>query len=740
LLPGENGDLMALGGGLDRRSFFIGAGALGGGLALGVAIPGRAWPPRGAGGPSEINCWLLIAPDDTVTIRIARAEMGQGVVTGLALLVAEELGCDWAKVRTEFVAPAENLRRNNIWGDLSTGASRSIASSQEYLLRAGATAREMLIAAAAARWNVPAAQCRASNSVITHGQSGRTTTFGAVADAAAKIAPPEDVALKDPSDWVLAGKPHGRLDVYEKVTARTIYAADVRLPGMLHAAIVQCPVFKGTLKSVDEASIAGMPGVRRVVRMPDAVAVVADSWWRAKRAAEALRIEWDDRGNSAVSSATIAEYIRGGLEASSAQIARSDGDVTAALARAARRIEADYAVPFLAHATMEPQTCTAHVRRDAVEIWVPTQDAMTALATAAVAADVTNDKVTVHTMMLGGGFGRRSAVQEFITQAVLIAKEVDAPVKLLWTREQDIAHDLYRPSGMARLTAGLDADGMPIALAVRLAGPSFVAALIPGVGPGFLDRSFVSGLADPDEMPYAVPNYRVEYVVRQSTVPVGVWRSINYSQNIFYRECFIDEMAHAAGIDPYLYRRRLLRDSPKDLAVLDAAAAKAGWNVAAPAGVYRGIALNDSCDSYCAQVVELSITDGRVRVHRVVSAIDCGHVVNPLSIEMQTESAVVYALTAALHGEITIKGGAAQQANFDDYPMLRMADVPKVETVIVPSGDFWGGVGETAVPPLAPALCNAVFAATGRRIRALPLKNHDLRRPDLSVTSAAGGR
>ncbi len=716
----------------DRRSFLVGVSAAGGGLVLGFAVPfapGAAAPARAdmtdVSEAPEITCWVTISADDTVTIRVAHSEMGQGASTGLAMLVAEELDCDWAKVRTEFVSPTKNARRNQVWGDTSTGASRSIASSQAYLRRAGATAREMLIAAAAARWNVPAAQCRANNGTIVHGPSGRTVTFGAVAEAAAKIEPPAGVKLKHARDWKLAGTARKRLDVLDKVTAQPVYAIDVRLPDMLHAAIVQCPVFGGTLKSVDESSIAALPGVRGVVRMPDAVAVVADSWWRAKRAADALCVTWDDRGNTRISSAAIAQSVREALDAPAAQVARADGNPAAALSRAARRIAADYAVPFLAHATMEPQTCTAHVRPDGVEIWAPSQDPATALVTAAIAADVPNDKVTVHRPMLGGGFGRRGPVQEYVRQAVVIAKQFKEPVKLVWSREQDIAHDQYRPCGMARLTAGLDARGMPVAWTIRLAGPSFVAALVPEFGANIVDRSFVSGLGE--EMPYAVPNYKVDYVICPTSVSLGVWRAINYTQNAFYKECFVDEMAHEAGMDPYLFRRRLLANSPRNLAVLDAAARKAGWASPPPPGVHRGIALNEACGSYCAQVVEASVADGRVRVHRVVSAIDPGHVVNPLSVEMQTQGAVVYALTAALLGEITVKDGAAVQSNFDTYEMLRMADAPRVETVIVPSGDFWGGVGEPPVPPLAPALCNAIFAATGKRIRSLPLKNHDLR-------------
>jgi len=707
---------------LSRRSFLVGVSAVGGGLALSLAVPFDS--VRTAEEAPEVTAWLLIGADNSVVIRVARAEMGQGAHTGLAMLVAEELECDWAKVSTEFVSPQENMRRDRVWGDMSTGASRSIASSQLYLRQAGATAREMLIAAAAARWNVPAFECVAAMSVITHQPSGRKLAFGAVAEAAAKVPPPADVKLKDPRDWKLAGKPRRRLDVPAKVTAQPIYAIDVRLPGMLYAAIAHCPVFGGAPKAVNDGAIANMKGVRRVVRLPNAVAVIADSWWHAKRAVEALPIEWDPRGNGRVSTASIADIVRAGLSAEKSQVGRSDGDVAAAMQSAVKLVEADYEVPFLAHATMEPQTCTAHVANGEVEVWVPTQEPMTALATAASAAGVPNEKVVVHGTFLGGGFGRRAAIQEFVRQAVLIAKEVDVPVKLLWSREEDIKHDYYRPFGMARLVAGLGADGMPIAWKVRIAGPSFVHGLVPGFGMSFVDRTFISGLAD--EMAYDVPNYLVDYVVEQSPVPLGVWRAINYTQNTFYKESFVDEMAHAAGMDPYLYRRHLLRNNAKHLAVLDAAAKKADWFSPLPEGMRRGIAVTEACGSVCAQVVEASVERGEVRVHRVVSALDCGNVVNPLSIEMQTEGAVIYALTAALTGEITIKNGGVEQSNFDTYEMLRIADAPKVETVLAPSGNFWGGAGEPPVPPLAPALCNAIFAATGKRIRSLPIKNQDL--------------
>jgi isoquinoline 1-oxidoreductase beta subunit len=715
---------MTAGGDMNRRSFIVGAGVAGGGLALGFAVPFARKSAHAAATPQEINCWVVIAPDDTVTIRIAHAEMGQGAMTGLAMLVAEELECDWAKVRTELVSPNDNLRRDRIWGDLSTGASRSIAVSQVELRRAGATARQMLISAAAAQWQVSATECTAKDSIV-HGPGGRTLSFGAIAEAATKIELPGDVPLKDVDSWKLAGTRQRRLDVPNKVNGQTLYGIDVRLPDMLYAAVVQCPVFRGTVKSVDESSIAGLKGVRRIVQLPGLVAVVADNWWQAKRAADALRIEWDAGGNENVSSASIAQVVRGGLDAPATQVGRTDGDPAAVLAKASRRFEAEYMVPFLAHATMEPQNCTAHVTADGVEIWAGTQDTMTTLATAAAAAGVSNDKVKVHPLMLGGGFGRRNVVQDFVRQAVSIAKEVSQPVKMVWNREQDIAHDIYRPCGMARLVASLDSSGMPDALTIRLAGPSFVASLVPQLGQQIVDWSFVSGLTD--ELPYQFPNYRVDAAICQTTVPLGAWRGINYTQNAFYRESFIDELAHAASIDPYQYRRRLARNSPKNLAVLDAVAQKANWDQPPPPGIHRGMALVAACDSYCAQVVEISIDKGNVRVHRVISALDCGHVVNPLSVEMQMQGGVIYALTAALYGEITIKGGAAEQSNFDTYEMVRMAEAPEVVSVLVPSGDFWGGVGEPPVTPVAPALCNAIFAATGKRIRELPIKNHDLR-------------
>src|SRR5215475_3062666 len=613
-------------GAVNRRCFLRSVAAASGSLALGFDIPFAAPAHAGTAAAPEITAWIVIAPDDAVTIGIAKSEMGQGVMTGLAMLVAEELACDWAKVRAEFAAPHDNLARDRVWGDMSTGGSRSIRNSQEMLRKAGASAREMLIAAAAAKWGVAPAECAAERSVITHTASGRTVRYGAIAEAAARVPPPAQVKLKDAKDWSLIGKPTRSLDARDKVLGRTTYGTDVRFPGMLNAALIQCPVFKGALKSVDDSKARAMPGVRKVVALKDAVAVVADTWWHAKQAADALTIAWDNGGNGGASSDTIAAFVRSGLAAPEAGVGRKHGDVTQALAGAARCIEADYAVPFLAHATMEPQNCTAHVTGDKVEIWVPTQNGEASLATAAQAAGVPARNVTVHKLMIGGGFGRRGVVQDFVRYAVLIAREVDAPVKTVWSREEDMRHDYYRPVAMARLTAALDGTGVLTALKVRLAGHSILATLTPFGFPNRVDLQFQEGFLE--DMPYDVPHYLADYAMRNTHVPVGFWRCVNHTQNCFFRESFIDELAHAAGADPYQYRRSLIgahRHADKLLGVLDAAAKRAGWGTSLPVGVHRGIALNEAYGTFIAAVCEASVSaGGEARMHRIVVALDPG--------------------------------------------------------------------------------------------------------------------
>ena len=708
---------------IDRRSLLASIAAAGSSLTLGFEIPFAAQPARAGSEGAEITAWIVIAPDDSIIIRVAKSEMGQGVLTALPMLVAEELECDWSKVRAQYAAPEENLKRRRVWGDMSTSGSRSVRNSQQALRLAGATAREMLIAAAAARWGANSSECRADRGIITHLPSARQLRFSEVAEAAARVPVPLDVKLKPASEWRLIGTPRRRLDTLAKVRGEPIYGTDVRLPGMLHAALVQCPVLGGKLHAVDDSRLAGMPGVRKLVRLERAVAIIADDWWRASKALAALDITWDEGENGTLSTESLRQYLRAGLAAREAGVGRSDGDVAAALAQIDSRIEAEYEVPFLAHATMEPQNATAHVRGDQVEVWAPTQNGEAALTVAAEAAGVPPGNVVVHKTMLGGGFGRRDLTQDFVALAVQIARQVPAPVKVLWTREEDTRHDFYRPMAMARMTAALGAAGEPIAWHVRLSGPSLL-AMIP---PGHVDRNFQQGFLE--DMPYDVPNYLVDHAARRTPVPVGFWRCVNHTQNCFFKECFIDELAHAAKQDPYQYRRKLLRSHPhadKFLAVLDALADKAGWGTPPAEGVHRGIALHQVYDTYVAAVVEASVGE-ELRVHRVVSAIDCGRVVNPLTVRMQVEGATVFALTAAIDGEVTIADGRVAQSNFHDYPMLRLAQTPKIETLIMPSSRDCSGVGEPPVAVIAPALCNAIFAATGRRVRSLPLRNHDLR-------------
>ncbi|WP_139481614.1 xanthine dehydrogenase family protein molybdopterin-binding subunit [Bradyrhizobium ivorense] len=717
---------------LNRRSFVIGTAAAGAGLAIGLDLPfGGPAVVRAADGSPEINAWVVIRPDDTVVIRIARSEMGQGTLTGLAQLVAEELECDWSKVTTEFPTPGESVARKRAWGDFSTGGSRGIRTSQDYVRKGGATARVMLIQAAANEWKVPAAECKAANSVITHTPSGKTTTYGKVAEAAAKLEPPADVKLKDPKDWTIAGKGLKRLDTADKVTGKTIYGADVKLPGMLNAAIKDCPVFGGKVKSFDAAKIANMKGVKKVVPVGDsAVAVVADTWWHAKTALDALPIVWDEGDNAKVSSETIAKWLAEGLDnAQPAYVGNQNGDAKAAIAGAAKKVEAVYSYPYQNHATMEPMNATVLYTPDKCEVWCGTQNGEAAFAAALEASGLPPEKVDVHKLLLGGGFGRRG-MTDYVRQAVAIAKQMPGtPVKLLWSREEDMQHGKYHPITQCKLTGAFDADNNLIALHYRLSGQSILFSVRPEALQNGMDPAAFQGVAQTGEaaIGYSVPNLLVEHSMRNPHVPPGFWRGVNVNHNAIYMECFMDELAQAVGQDPLEFRRKLMGKHPKHLAVLNAVAEKIGWGTPAPKGVYRGIAQVMGYGSYVAGAAEISVTDGsKIKVHRIVASTDPGYIVNPAQVERQIAGSFVYGLSALFYGGCTVKDGRIEQSNFDTYNSMRINEMPKVESVMVPSGGFWGGVGEPTIGVAAPAVLNAYFAATGKRIRSFPLRTQNI--------------
>ena len=720
---------------LSRRSFIVGTAAAGGGLAVGIRLPfgaGSAEAKTAADAGAEIGAWVVVKPDDTCVIRIARSEMGQGTLTGLAQLVAEELECDWKKVTTESITPGQNLARKRVWGEMGTGGSRGIRTSEDYVRRGGAVARTMLLQAAAEQWSVPVAELHVSDGVITHAASARRTTYGKVAEAAAKLTPPDpkSLTLKNPKDWKIAGKPVKRLDTADKLNGSKVYAIDVKLPGMLHAAVKACPVFGGTLVSFDESKIAGRPGVRRAVKVNDStVAVVADTWWHAKRALDALPIVWDEGAGATQSSATIAAHLAEGLGAKEVYAFRKEGDAPAAIQSAAKKVEAVYSTPFLAHATMEPMTCTVKISADRAECWVPTQNAEASLAALSEQSGIPLARCEVYKHDLGGGFGRRGGTQDFVRQATLIAKQFpDVPVKMIWSREEDMGHDFYRPISQCKLAAGLDDKGVLVGLHVRIAGQSINAFSNPSlIGPNGQDARQLQGYTDKPgdaQLGYTVPNLLIEYAMRNTHVPVGPWRGVNTNQNAVYMECFIEEVAQAAGADSLEFRRSLMGKHPKHLAVLNAAADKGDWGKPLPPSVHRGIAQFMGYGSYSAAVAEVSVnSEGKVRVHRMVLALDCGHAVNPDQIAAQVEGSVAYGLTAAFYGECPVQNGRMTDLNFDRYQILRLAEMPKVETVIVPTHDFWGGVGEPTICVVTPSVLNAIFAATGKPVRSLPLKH-----------------
>src|SRR5262245_3962567 len=716
---------------MNRRSFVVTAAAAGGVLTIGFPLPFGSDAAHAAAEGPEVNAWVAIRPDDTVVIRIARSEMGQGTLTGLAQLCAEELDCDWSKVTYEFPTPGQNVARKRVWGDFFTAGSRGLRDSNEVVRKGGAVAREMLKQAAADEWKVPVAELAVHKGVITHKASNRTTTYGKVAAAAGKLAPPPDVKLKDPKDWKIIGKGLKRLDTADKVVGKTMYGIDVKLPGMLSAAIKACPVNGGKVQSFDAGKVAGMAGVKKVVQVEDhAVAVVADTWWQAKTALDALPIVWDDGENAKVSSASIAKWLQDGLDAEQTFVGNKSGDVKAALAGAAKTVEAVYSYPYQHHVTMEPQNATARYTADKCEVWAPCQNGEQALAAAAEAAGLAVEKCDVYKTLLGGGFGRRTTSVDYVRQAVLIARELPGtPVKLLWSREEDMAHGWYHPVTQCKLTGALDKDNNLTALHIRISGQSILAKVRPSALQEGADRATFAGLfagGTEAAIGYTIQNLLVDHSMRNPHIYPGFWRGVNVNQNAIYLECFLDELAKEAGIDALEFRRKLMQKHPKHLAVLNAVADKAGWGQAAAQGVHRGLAQAMAYGSHVAACAEVSVDGNKVKIHRIVAATDPGHAVNPAQIERQVAGSFVYGLTALFLGEITVKDGRVEQSNFHDYDSMRLAQMPNVETIIMPSGGFWGGVGEPTICVAAPAVLNAIAAATGKRYRTFPLKNHNL--------------
>ena len=728
---------------LSRRTFLQTGAAVGGGLLLGFTLPPLSplspLPPRVRNdGPFAPNAFIRIDRDGRVTLIMHKVEMGQGTYTSMPMLLAEELEVELSQVRLEHAPPNDALYAEPLFGVQETGGSTSVRGNWEPLRRAGAGARALLVAAAAQTWNVDASSCRATGGVVIHGPTGRTLAYGALVDRAATLSLPGDVPLKHPKDWKLIGTPAKRLDSPDKVNGKAQYGIDVRLPGLKVATVAVCPVFGGKLASVDDSRAKAIPGVHQVVRLADAVAVVAEHMWAAQQGVAALDIRWDEGPNAQLTTADIVRQ----LDAASQKpgvVARKDGDVAQAMAGAARKIEAIYQVPFLAHATMEPVNCTVHVRPDGCDLWVGTQVPTFAQTAAAKVTGLPKDSVLVHNHLLGGGFGRRLEV-DFIVRAVEIAKQVAGPVKVVWTREADIQHDMYRPYYYDRIAAGLDERGTPIAWSHRVTGSSIMARVTSELFPKTLrvmraagwhqlvamvkglDVDAVEGAAEP---PYALPNIRVEYVRQEPpSIPTAFWRGVGPTHNIFVVESFIDELAAATQHDPFQYRRALLDQSPRAKGVLELAALQAGWGRALAPGSGRGISLLHAFGSYIAQVAEVSVSkQGDVRVGRVVCAVDCGTIVNPDTVKAQMESGIIFGISAALWGEITLKNGRVEQHNFNDYRVLRLPEAPVIEVHLVQSTAAPGGVGEPGTSAVMPAVANAIFAATGKRIRKLPVKD-----------------
>jgi isoquinoline 1-oxidoreductase beta subunit len=711
---------------VSRRHFIATSLTAAGGFALGIGIGSpaaaatlsvRPWsddlPHAG-----EINAWVVINPDDSVIIRYGRAEMGQGSFTAMPQILTEELECDWAFVKPEYASANRNLRDNKVYGSLATGGSRAVRETGEMVQQAGASARERLIAAAAKRWNVPTSDCGAAMSKVTHKPTGRTFRYGELAVEAAAIKLDKEPAIKKPDQFKFIGRRLARLDVPLKINGTAKYGIDLDVPGMVHAAIIACPVFGGTVKSIDERAIAGRRGVMQVVKLKDAVAVIADRHWRAQSALDMLPIEWEVGAAGSTDSAQFRKAYLDALDQKGVD-ARHDGDVDAAMPTAAKAIEATYDVPIIAHAPMEPLNAIAHVQADRVDVWVGTQNADLALTFAAQASGVKAENVHIHNTFSGGGFGRRLRPDE-VAQAVAVSKAVGKPVKLIWTREEEIRQGRYRTQAAIRFKAGFAADGTPIALDMRnSAGSSNLQAVRNG-----LDPQTTQGLVN---TAYKLPNYRVTSILKNTHVPLGPWRAPGHSQNVFFIESFIDEMAYATGKDPVALRRELLAHRSDFQQVLDVLVEKGDWGKPMPKGKGRGVAVHESYDSIVGMIAEVAVANGEVRVERVVIACDCGVVVNPRGVENQLEGGMIYGLSAALFGEITVKNGRVEQGNFDTYPVVRFKDAPKTEVYLTPTpGKKWGGVGEPGATMIQPAVTNAIFAATGKRLRALPIRGQDL--------------
>ena len=708
---------------IDRRSFLQGIAA-GGGLLLGMHLPLVSRAEASADGDTEPtantsfapNAWIRIEPGGAIAFVVARSEMGQGVMTALPMLLAEELGVGLDQITVRF-APAAPEYVNALIGQQLTGGSTSVRDAWTRLREAGALARSLLVQAAARVWGVSADACIVERGQVIHPAADQRLGFGELATAAAALPPPDGVFLKDPDEWTLIGTPAPRLDAPDKINGRARYGIDVRLTDMVVASIERCPVLGGELKGFAADRARAIPGVEAVLPVTAGVAVVAKDTYTALRGRRALAVDWGLGANAELGSAAIRAAFEHALAGPGVSV-RREGDPHTAAAQAERMLEAVYEVPFQAHACMEPMNCTADVRADGCDIYVPTQAQTRSQRTGMEITGLAEGQVRVHTMFLGGGFGRRSEV-DFVRDAVELSKRLGRPVQVVWTREDDMRHDFYRPAGLNQLRGGLDADGLPVLWEHHIAAPSILSRVRPEAAAGGVDRTSVEGAAN---LPYAIPNIAVSYRLTDTPVPVGFWRAVGHSQNAWITECFLDELAAAGGQEPLALRRRLLADKPRHLGVLNLAAERAGWGEPCPPGRYRGIAVAESYGSYVAQVAEVSIAARRVSVHRVVCAVDCGLIVNPDTVAAQMESAIVYGLTATLKGAITLEQGRVQQGNFDDFPLLRMREMPDIAVHLVPSDELPGGAGEPGLPPIAPAVCNAVFAATGEPVRSLPIR------------------